>query len=166
VEKEGLVLLAEAIGQLDDEYAIMGFSSRGRKMVDLYLIKDFGDDFSDQVCSRIGGIEPLDYTRLGAALRHATEHLAARPAAAKLIVLLSDGRPYDMGYGDMRYATEDTKMALAEARRLNVNAFCITVDPKGSDYLDDLFGTYRYTVIQHVEHLPTTLPRIYRNLTV
>jgi nitric oxide reductase activation protein len=71
-----------------------------------------------------------------------------------------------MGYGDMRYATEDTKMALAEARRLNVNAFCITVDPKGSDYLDDLFGTYRYTVIQHVEHLPTTLPRIYRNLTV
>ena len=31
VEKEGLVLLAEAISQLDDQYAIMGFSSTGRQ---------------------------------------------------------------------------------------------------------------------------------------
>lgn len=166
VEKEGLVLLAEAIGQLDDEFAIMGFTSRGRKLVDLYLIKDFAEDFDDKVSGRIGGIEPLDYTRLGAALRHATDHLSQRPAAARLIVLLSDGRPYDMGYGDMTYAMEDTKMALAEARRLGINAFCITVDPKGPDYLEDLFGVNRYTVIQHVEHMPTKLPRIYRNLTV
>jgi nitric oxide reductase activation protein len=166
VEKEGLVLLAEAIGQLDDEYAIMGFTSRGRKLVDLYEIKQFDEDFNQRVWSRIGGIQPLDYTRLGAAIRHATSHLAERPAAARLLVLLSDGRPYDMGYGDMRYATEDTKMALAEARRLGINAFCITVDPKGPDYLEDLFGANRYTVIQHVGHLPTKLPRIYRNLTM
>jgi nitric oxide reductase NorD protein len=166
VEKEGLVLLAEAIGQLDDQYAIMGFSSRGRKMVDLYVIKGFEEDFDDVVSARIGGIQPLDYTRLGAAIRHAVGQVAVRPAAARLVVLLSDGRPYDMGYGDMRYATEDTKMALHEARRAGVNSFCITVDPEGPDYLEDLFGANGYTVIQHVSHLPTKLPRIYRNLTV
>ena len=71
VEKEGLVLLSEALGQLDDQYAIMGFSSRGRKMVDLFVVKDFSDEFDADVAARIGGIAPLDYTRLGAAIRHA-----------------------------------------------------------------------------------------------
>lgn len=166
VEKEGLVLLSEALGQLDDQYAIMGFSSRGRKMVDLFVVKDFSDEFDANVAARIGGIAPLDYTRLGAAIRHASGHVSAQPAAAKLLVILSDGRPYDMGYGDMRYAMEDTKMALSEARRAGVSPFCITVDPKGPDYLEDLFGVNGYTVIQNVGHLPTKLPRIYRNLTV
>jgi len=166
VEKEGLVLLSEALGQLDDEYAIMGFSSRGRKTVDLYVVKDFSDEFDADVAGRIGGIAPLDYTRLGAAIRHAVQHVGTQPAVAKLLVLLSDGRPYDMGYGDMRYAMEDTKMALSEARRAGVSPFCITVDPKGPDYLEDLFGVNGYTVIQNVGHLPTKLPRIYRNLTV
>jgi len=166
VEKEGLVILAEAIGQLDDQYAMVGFSSRGRNLVDVFVIKDFDDDYDESVAARIGGIDPRDYTRLGAALRYGTDRLAAIPAAARLLVLLSDGRPYDMGYGDLRYATEDTKMALNEARRQGVNAFCITVDPEGPAYLDDLFGPNRYTVIQNVGHLPTKLPRIYRNLTV
>ncbi len=166
VEKEGLVLLSEAIRQLDDQYAIMGFSSKGRKLVDAYMIKDFEDDFDDSVSARIGAVAPLDYTRLGAAIRHGAECVAGRPAGARLLVLLSDGRPYDLGYGDMHYAMEDTKMALAEARRSGVNAFCITVDPKGPDYLEDLFGVNGYTVIQNVGHLPTKLPRIYRNLTV
>ena len=166
VEKEGLVLLSEALGQLDDQYAIMGFSSRGRKMVDLFIVKDFSSEFDADVAARIGGIAPLDYTRLGAAIRHAAQHVGAQPAVAKLLVLLSDGRPYDMGYGDMRYAMEDTKMALSEARRAGVSPFCITVDPKGPDYLEDLFGVNGYTVIQNVGHLPTKLPRIYRSLTV
>lgn len=165
VEKQGLVLLSEAIGQLDDRYAVMGFTSRGRRHVDLFRIKDFQDDFDEGVAARIAGIEPFDYTRLGAALRHAAGHLAREDAGVRLLVLLSDGRPYDMGYGDMRYAMEDTKMALAEASRAGVKVFCITVDPEGPKYLEDMFGPNRYTVIQNVGHLPTKLPRIYRNLT-
>jgi len=166
VEKQGLVLLSNAIDRLDDRYAIMGFSSEGRHRVDVFTIKAFDEDYGDQVAGRIGGVEPREYTRLGAALRHATDHLAGEPAESRLLVLLSDGRPYDLGYGDVRYATEDVRMALSEGRRKGVKAFCITVDPKGPAYLDDLFGEYHYTVIQNVSHLPTRLPRIYRNLTV
>ncbi|GAB4251599.1 MAG: hypothetical protein Kow00129_12470 [Thermoleophilia bacterium] len=165
VEKEGLVLLSEALEQLDDRYAMLGFTSEGRHRVDLFVIKDFENEFDENVARRIGAIEPRQYTRLGAALRHATERLEQQPAEDKLLVLLSDGRPYDMGYGDMRYATEDVKMALHEAQRMGVKAFCITVDPKGPEYLDDLFGEHRYTVIQNVKGLPTKLPRIYKHLT-
>jgi hypothetical protein len=166
VEKQGLVLLSEAIDQLNDSYAIMGFTSRGRRLVDVFHIKDFGDDFDESVAGRVAGIEPFDYTRLGAALRHATQHLSQIDAGVRLLVLLSDGRPYDMGYGDLDYAMADTKMALLEATRKGVKVFCITVDPEGPKYLEDMFGANRFTVIQNVEHLPTKLPRIYRNLTV
>lgn len=165
VEKQGLVLLSEALGRLGDQYAVMGFTSRGRRHVDMFRIKDFHDEFDEAVAGRIAGIEPFDYTRLGAALRHAAAHLGTVDAGIRLLVLLSDGRPYDMGYGDMRYAMEDTKMALAEATRSGVKVFCITVDPEGPKYLEDMFGPNRYTVIQNVSHLPTKLPRIYRNLT-
>jgi nitric oxide reductase NorD protein len=166
VEKQGLVLLAEAINQLDDSYAIMGFSSRGRRFVDVFRIKDFDEDFDEAVAGRVAGIEPFDYTRLGAALRHAAKQLSRVDAGVRLLVLLSDGRPYDMGYGDIRYAMEDTKMALSEASRLGIKVFCITVDPEGPKYLEEMFGANRFTVIQNVGHLPTKLPRIYRNLTV
>ncbi len=166
VEKQGLVLLSEALGQLDDQYAVMGFTSRGRRHVDIFRIKDFHDEFDEGVAGRIAGIEPFDYTRLGAALRHATAHLARVDAGVRLLVLLSDGRPYDMGYGDMRYAMEDTKMALTEATRAGTKVFCITIDPEGPKYLERMFGPKRYTVIQNVSHLPTKLPHIYRNLTV
>jgi Mg-chelatase subunit ChlD len=165
VEKQGLVLLAQAVEQLDDRYAILGFTSQGRHRVDLRVIKDFEDEFDENVARRIGAIEPHAYTRLGAALRHAADRLSRQPAHDKLLILLSDGRPYDMGYGNMTYATEDVRMALYEARNKGLATFCITVDPEGPDYLRELFGAARYTVIQNVASLPTKLPGIYGNLT-
>jgi 2,4-dienoyl-CoA reductase-like NADH-dependent reductase (Old Yellow Enzyme family) len=42
---------------LDDQYAMLGFSSHGRKAVDLFVIKDFSERFGDQVAARIGGIQ-------------------------------------------------------------------------------------------------------------
>jgi Mg-chelatase subunit ChlD len=166
VEKAGLVLLSEAIDQLGDAYGVMGFSSKGRNCVEAFWIKEFDEEFDATVACRVAGVEPCDYTRLGTALRHATERLVRVEAGVRLIVLLSDGRPYDVGYGDIRYAMEDTKAALTEAGRSGVKVFCITVDPEGPKYLEEMFGAHRFTVIQNVEHLPTKLPRIYRNLTV
>ncbi|HZK47999.1 MAG TPA: VWA domain-containing protein, partial [Thermoleophilia bacterium] len=165
VEKQGLVLLSEAVGRLGDRFAIMGFASRGRRRVDVFQVKRFEEDFDRAVAGRISGVRPSGYTRLGAALRHAADQVGRVDAGVRLLVLLSDGRPYDLGYGDLRYAIEDTKAALAEARRSGTKVFCVTVDPEGPTYLENMFGANRYTVIQDVAHLPTRLPRIYRNLT-
>ncbi|MHB9149057.1 MAG: VWA domain-containing protein [Thermoleophilia bacterium] len=165
VEKQGLVLLSEAVDRIGDRCAVMGFASHGRHRVDIFRIKHFQEPFDRAVAGRISGVEPSGYTRLGAALRRAADHLSGVEAGVRLLVLLSDGRPYDLSYGDMRYAMEDTKAALAEIGRAGMKVFCITVDPEGPAYLEHMFGANRYTVIQDVTHLPTRLPRIYRNLT-
>lgn len=165
VEKQGLVLLLEAVDRIGDRCAVMGFASHGRHRVDIFRIKHFQEQFDRAVAGRISGVEPSGYTRLGAALRHAADHLSGVEAGVRLLVLLSDGRPYDLSYGDMRYAMEDTRAALAEIKRAGMKVFCITVDPEGPAYLEHMFGANRYTVIQDVTHLPTRLPRIYKNLT-
>ena len=64
---------------------------------------------------------------MGPAIRHATTKLEDQDSKTKLLFLISDGRPQDRGYSregvEKEYAVNDTKMALDEARRKNINAF-------------------------------------------
>jgi nitric oxide reductase activation protein len=167
VEKQALVLISEAIDALGDACAIYGFSGYGRGHVAFYVAKDFQDPWDDQVRARIGRMSWKMENRDGAAIRHAAERLRRQPARVRLMILLSDGKPLDCGcdhYYD-RYAQEDTRMALQEARALGVHPFCITVDPRGQDYLAEMYGEVGYLVIDRVEKLPEQLPLIYRRLT-
>ena len=49
-------------------------------------------------------------------------------ARTRLLIVLSDGRPYDHDYGDARYAREDTREALKQAKIQGITPFCITID--------------------------------------
>ena len=165
IEKEGLVLMSEALEAVGDAYSMQGFTSEGRRNVKFYLIKDFSENYSAEVERRIGGISYQNNTRLGAAIRHATTRLARQDARTKLMIVLSDGRPYDHDYGDSRYAREDTRMALRQARVEGITPFCITIDRESEDQLRDMYGEVGYTIIDDVLSLPERLPGIYSRLT-
>jgi nitric oxide reductase activation protein len=163
VEKEGLVLLSEALDAAGDQYAIYGYSGQGRRQVEFVVIKDFGEP-SKQTASRLGSVLPLQQNRDGAAIRHAGRKLLACEARVRLLVLISDGKPLDEAYAD-EYALEDTKMALQEVRMRGIDPFCITVDREADDYLRRMYGDVRFLIIDHVETLPERLPRLYQRLT-
>src|SRR5882724_3061328 len=165
IEKEGLVLMSEALEAVGDRYAINGFTSEGRRNVKFYVLKDFGEHYSDEVMRRIGGITYQNNTRLGAAIRHATAKLEKQEARTRLLIVLSDGRPYDHDYGDARYAREDTREALRQAKISGITPFCITIDRESEAELRDLYGEIGYTIIDDVLSLPERLPGIYRRLT-
>ncbi|MEJ2697120.1 MAG: hypothetical protein P8013_10780 [Candidatus Sulfobium sp.] len=165
VEREGLVLMAEALESIGDHWAVYGFSSHYRDKVDFFVVRDFGERFGNQVKMRFGNIKPMAQTRLGAAIRHSGWLLARQPSRIRLLILMSDGRPYDIDYGDADYAVEDTRRALWEGRRKGINSFCITVDKKSRDYLPYMYGEANYTLIDNIETLPARLPLIYKKLT-
>lgn len=165
IEKEGLVLMSEALEAVGDAYSINGFTSEGRRNVKFYVLKDFSEQYSDEVMRRIGGITYQNNTRLGAAIRHATAKLAKQEARTRLLIVLSDGRPYDHDYGDARYAREDTREALRQAKTQGITPFCITIDRESEAELRDLYGDVGYTIIDDVLSLPERLPGIYRRLT-
>ena len=167
VEKEALVLIAEAIDAIGDACAIYGFSGYGRDQVAFYVAKEFDDPWVDEVRERVGRISWKMENRDGAAIRHVITKLSRVPARIKLLLILSDGKPLDCGcdhYSDL-YAQADTRMALIEAKKAGIHPFCITVDPHAKEYLARMYGEVGYTVIDRVESLPMRLPQIYRRLT-
>jgi len=165
IEKEGLVLMSEALEAVGDVYSINGFTSEGRRNVKFYIIKDFDEKYSAEVERRIGGITFQNNTRLGAAIRHSVAKLLVRESRTKLLIILTDGRPYDHDYGDARYAREDVREALHEARISGITPFCITIDRESEAELKDLYGDVGYTIIDDVLSLPERMPNIYRRLT-
>lgn len=165
IEKEGLVLMSEALEAVGDLYSISGFTSEGRRNVKYYVVKDFDEKYSDEVERRIGGITFQNNTRLGAAIRHATAKLHRQESRTKLLIILTDGRPYDHDYGDAKYAKEDVREALNEAKAGGIIPFCITIDRDSEQELKDLYGEVGYTIIDDVLLLPEKLPNIYRRLT-
>jgi nitric oxide reductase NorD protein len=166
IEKEALLLMCEALEAIRDEYAIYGFSGSGREDCQFYVVKELGERYDDRVKGRIGGIYARQKTRMGPALRHATRRLAAADSHVKLMILLTDGKPYDSDtYQDNTYAQEDTKMALREARREKIHLFCVTVDREGADYLPHMYSDANFVIIDDVRTLPQKLPQLYRRLT-
>jgi nitric oxide reductase activation protein len=166
IEKEALLLMCEALEAIRDEYAIYGFSGSGREDCEFYVVKELGERYDDRVKGRIGGIYARQKTRMGPAIRHATRRLAAADSNVKLMILLTDGKPYDSDtYQDNTYAQEDTKMALREARREKIHLFCVTVDREGADYLPHMYSDANFVVVDDIRTLPQKLPQLYRRLT-
>ena len=170
VEKEAIVLLINALEAIGDLYGIYGFSGYGRENVEFYTIKDLDENFSDRVKKRIDRIAPLHATRMGPAIRHTTYKLDKQDARTKLMFLISDGRPQDRGYSregvEKEYAVHDTKMALDEAKSKGINAFALTVDKNGHDYLKTMCTDMGYEVLDDIYELPSRLLYLYKKLTM
>jgi hypothetical protein len=166
IQKEAMVIMAEALEALGDPYAIYGFSSEGRFRVDMFNVKSFDEPYDQTIQHRLGNLEPLGLTRMGTVVRHSIAKLDDIDAVIKLLVILTDGRPYDIEYGNLEYAISDTKKAMQEARSKNIHPFIITSDQKGSDYLKMISPQTECIILPKVELLPTLLPALYRRLTV
>lgn len=165
VIRDGLQLFAEALDAAGDRYAIYGFSSRYRSHVRFHSLKGFDERHGDAVRGRIQAIKPGYYTRMGAAIRHASNLLSSQPASRQLLLVLTDGKPNDLDQYEGRYGIEDTRMALIEARKLGLLPFCITIDRQADSYLPHLFGAGNYLVLANAMTLPQRLPALYARLT-
>lgn len=169
LEKQAVILMAEALEELGDTYAVCGFSGYGREAVEYYCCKDFDERFDLRSRGRIGGIKSARSTRMGPAIRHAARSLVKTEARIKALIVISDGYPQDHDYGKDRsskeYGVRDTMKALSEARQQGVQSFCLTVDPSGHDYLREMCPDRQYMVIQDIKQLPDELSKVYRSLT-
>lgn len=165
VVKESLLLFAEAMSATGDRFGLYGFSSLKRHNVRFHLVKDFATPYDAAARGRILALKPGYYTRMGAAIRQASRILVEQPAGRRLLLIVTDGKPNDLDIYDSRYGIEDTRQAVMEARQLGLQAFCVTIDHEGADYLPHIFGPAGFTVIRRPEELPRRLPLLYAQLT-
>jgi nitric oxide reductase NorD protein len=119
--------LTSVLDQLGDRVATYGFYSRGREAVRFLRVKDFADRYDHAAERRLRALAPGGYTRLGAAIRHATHLLSTKAGTSMmLLVVVGDGLPYEDGY-EHRYAQEDSRRALHEAVARGVGCACVSV---------------------------------------
>ncbi len=129
----------------------------------LIRVKGFDDPFDTLALERLGGIEPGEFTRLGAAVRHATHLLEAHAGTPRrLLVVLSDGFAYDEGY-EGPYGEGDARRALAEARERGIGCLCLSIgavtDPAA---LRRVFGTAAHAGAPGFEDLRDSLGLLFR----
>ena len=164
VEKEALLVLAEGLAACGDRHSILSFTSRRREWVRVETIKGFDEPMSALVRHRIAALKPGYYTRMGAALRHATAKLAERSNRKHLLLVLTDGKPNDVDHYEGRFAIEDSRRAVTEARRRGIHVFGVTVDQDAKTYVPAVFGHHGFAVVPDIRRLPAALPQIYRAL--
>jgi nitric oxide reductase NorD protein len=164
IAREALVALIGGIDACGDAVSVHAFSSLRRDRVMIDKIKDFDEPNGAVVRRRVMGLTPRFYTRMGAAIRHVSRHLAARPAQRHLLLVLTDGKPNDLDHYEGRHGIEDTRRAVLEARRLGQAVFAVTVDARAYDYIPYLFGQNGFAIVPNAEKLIEILPDMYRHV--
>lgn len=145
--------LIDTFAILGDRVAGYAFRSAGRD-VRMIRIKAFGDIFGELEMARLGGVGPDGFTRLGAAVRHATELLSAVLVARhRVLIVITDGFPYDSGY-EGSYAEGDSRHALLEARERGIGCLALNLgSTTDEEVLERVFGTALHATGANIDEL-------------
>ena len=162
VIRDALYVFGEALSASGDPFEMLGFSSVRRQNVRIHQLKGFDEPWGARTRDRVGAIKPGYYTRMGAAIRHATTRLEQRPERQRLLLLLTDGKPNDLDVYEGRYGLEDTRHAVLAARAAGLLPFCITIDEAAHDYLPMLFGQQGYALVHRPQDLVGKLSAVHQ----
>jgi nitric oxide reductase NorD protein len=126
-QRQAAAILAATLEDLGDRVALYAFRSQGRHAVHLMAIKSFDQRFGAVGRAGLSQLQPSGYTRLGAGIRGAGKILKNQAGTPnRLLVVLSDGFPYDDGY-EGRYAEADAHKALEELRLDGLACLCLSI---------------------------------------
>lgn len=152
--------LAHVFSALGDSVAVFGFRSRGRTLVQAIRLKDSEESWCSLIAERFACLEPLGYTRMGAAIRHGTHVLQKDMRLPnRLLILVTDGIAYDHSY-ESAYAEADVRKALEESRADGCACMCLCVG--GSAEIRTLERLFEASNLLVVEEFEQTTPHILR----
>lgn len=158
--REAVLVMGEVADTLGDAFSVHAFSSVTRNRCKVQTVKGWTERWG-AVRDRLGGLEPEGYTRIGAALRHATALLAARTERRRLLILLSDGRPTDYDRYEGAYGLADVRMAIRQAEASGITAHALAIDAQARESLPALFGAGGWELLPTPDQLPGALARLY-----
>jgi nitric oxide reductase activation protein len=155
--------LTSALEAVGDRVATYGFYSRGRNDVRFLYVKSFADRYGGEPKARLAALEPSGFTRLGAAVRHATHLLSTQAGTTnRLLLLIGDGLPYDNDY-EGGHANEDARRALSEAVAKGIGCACIAIrSTTKPDVIEHVWGHVAHRELDGPEEMPQHVQRVFR----
>lgn len=161
-QRRAAATLAVTLEELGDRVAVYAFRSHGRHAVHLPAIKTFGQRFGALGRARLNTLQPSGFTRLGAGIRGAGEILKNQAGTPnRLLVVLSDGFPYDEGY-EGKYAEADASKALEELRADGVACLCLSIgSDTGTEALARVFGSASFATGEDLSELSPRMDELF-----
>lgn len=159
LEIDAALVLGEALASFDIELGVAAFHSHTRTDCRFDVVKGFQEPWRG-ARHRLASVEPEGYTRIGPAIRHATELLSRTKAQRRLLLLLTDGKPNDYDRYEGRHGVADVRQAIreADAKRVHVHAFAIDHDARF--HLPQMLGGGRYTFLKHPRGLSAAMGEV------
>jgi nitric oxide reductase NorD protein len=163
LEIDAAVTLGEALASADVELAVAAFHSHTRLDCRFEIVKTFAEPWAS-TRHRLASLEPRGYTRIGPALRHATELLARTEARRRLLLVLTDGKPNDYDRYEGRHGVADVRHAVLEAERRGVHVHAFAIDHDARFHLPRMIGSGRYHLLRHPRTLPLAMGEVLANM--
>lgn len=163
VEKQVSILFGEILNEFTIDFSINGFYSKTRNRTTYVNLKGFDEQW-EKAKYKIGGIEPVGYTRIGPALRHSGALLDQRATKNKWIILISDGKPNDYDRYEGKYGFKDIKQALQELKQRKINSYALAIEAQAKYYLSQMFGQNQYQILTTPIELLESLAKLYSKI--
>lgn len=163
VAKQTTILFGEILNDYNIDFSVQCFYSQTRNHSSYITVKSF-DEKWQKAKYKIGSIQPIGYTRIGAALRHSGALLHQRDNKNKWIILLSDGKPNDYDRYEGNYGIHDVKQALRELNQNQINSYALAIESTAKFYLPQMFGQNHYQIVSSPNELIHSMVQLYEKL--
>lgn len=154
VELESVGLWGLLEEQLQDNTIVAGTYSETRHRCVFEVLKNENESWHHYF-TRAKDTVPRGYTRLGPAIRHATEILRKSPAQQKILLILTDGKPTDYDGYEGRYGIEDIRKACLEAESLQIRTKAFAIEKAAKHYFPQMF--FSFEILSDPQKLPESL---------
>ncbi len=161
VEKDSVAIILLLLSRLIPNLAVAGTWSETRNHCNFSYYKKFNDDHQ-KYFANFNDIVSKGYTRLGPAIRHATDLLVETGEKDHLLILLTDGKPTDHDRYEGQYGMEDIYHAILEAKQKKVKVKALAIEKSAKYYFPLIFGKNDYKVLSDVNYLPQKLFEIFK----
>jgi nitric oxide reductase NorD protein len=155
--------LTDAFEGLGDRVATYAFQTWGRKSVNFLRVKGFDDRYDEAAQRRLASLEPAGFTRLGAAIRHASHLLRSQAGTpSNLLIVVGDGFPYDDGY-EHAYAEADSRRALREVVGDGVGCVHLDIRSGNDEAIRRVWASYPHARLDEPEDLAAAVTPLLRS---
>ncbi|MGX1789532.1 VWA domain-containing protein [Bosea sp. NPDC055332] len=165
-ERLSVAMLARAMVELGDPFALAAFSSNTRDNIGYQRIKDFAGRYDAAAEGRLAGLQSHHSTRLGAVIRHAGKDLKRQLSYRRLLLIITDGEPHDIDVDDRRHLVEDARAAVHELRNDGIDVFSIVLDSEAESYATRIFRRQNCVQLKSIDTLPEKLPGLLLRLAI
>jgi nitric oxide reductase NorD protein len=163
VARESLIVFSESLDFLSIPFGIGAFYSRTRNHCRFIQVKKIQDSWNSTK-NRLGAIQPIGYTRIGPALRHAKSILSKSNIEKKWIILITDAKPNDYDRYEGKYGIEDVNQAVKECTNLGISIHSLAIGSNEKPSIPAMFRLASYQMLMHPNRLIDSLNDFFRRV--